>query len=99
MAASYQKIFASNPRLGFLAQARVLAGQLASGAIPADKVAETHRLIFNARLDAAVTAVLAAMVLVLVVEAIEGWVGILRGRKAPVLHEAPYVTTRWAEGD
>ena len=99
MTASYQKIFASDPRLGFLAQARALAGQLASGAIPAERVAETHRLIFNARLDAAVTAALAAMVLVLILEALEGWVGILRGRKAPVLHEAPYVTTRWAEGD
>ena len=58
MTASYQKIFHANPRIGFLAQARVLSAQISSGAIPAEKIAETQRLIFNNRLDAAVTAVL-----------------------------------------
>ena len=99
MTASYQKIFDASPRLGFLAHARDLAGQLAAGTIPAAQVASTQRLIFNDRLDAAVTAVLAAMVMVLLVEAVFEWIVILRGRKAAALHEAPYVATRWAEGD
>ena len=99
MTASYEKIFSASPRLGFLAQASALAGQISSGAIPAAQIAETQRLIFNNRLDAAVTAVLAVMVLVLVVEAIGEWIAILRGRKPAVLQEAPYVATRWAEGD
>ncbi|MGA8013372.1 MAG: carbon starvation CstA family protein [Candidatus Acidiferrales bacterium] len=99
MTASYEKIFDANPRIGFLAQARVLASQISSGAIPAAQIAETQRLIFNNRLDAAVTAVLAAMVLVLVMEAIAEWIGLLRGSRLAVLHEAPYVKTRWAEGD
>jgi carbon starvation protein len=99
MTASYQKIFDASPRIGFLAQARVLAGQIASGAIPAAQIADTQRLIFNNRLDAAVTAMLAAMVLVLLIEAIGGWISLLRGRKTAVLHETPYVATRWAEGD
>jgi carbon starvation protein len=99
MTASYQKIFDASPRIGFLAQARVLAAQIASGAIPADKIAPTQRLIFNNRLDAAVTAVLAAMILVLLVEAIGEWIAILSGRKKAVLHESPYIATRWAEGD
>jgi carbon starvation protein len=98
MTASYQKIFSANPRIGFLSQANVLAAQISSGAIPAEKIAVTQRLIFNNRLDAAVTAVLAAMILVLIVEAIGEWIAILSGRKAAVLHESPYVTTRWAEG-
>src|SRR5580693_4650503 len=62
MTASYQKIFSANPRIGFLSQANVLAAQIASGATPAEKIAVTQRLIFNNRLDAAVTAVLALMV-------------------------------------
>ena len=99
MTASYEKIFSASPRLGFLAQASALAGQMSSGEIPAAQIAETQRLIFNNRLDAAVTAVLAVMVLVLVVEAIGEWIGILRGHKPVVLHEAPYVATRWADGD
>jgi carbon starvation protein len=99
MTASYQKIFHPNPRIGFLAQARVFSEQMAGGAIPAEKIAETHRLIFNNRLDAAVTAVLAVMVLVLVAEALGEWYRILHGGKEAVLHEAPYVATGWAEGD
>jgi carbon starvation protein len=98
MTASYQKIFGPSP-LGFLAQARAQAAQISSGAIPAAQIGVTQRLIFNNRLDAVVTAVLAAMVLVLIVEALGEWVGLLRGRRSAVLREAPYVATRWAEGD
>jgi carbon starvation protein len=99
MTASYQKIFSANPRLGFLSYANLLAGQIASGKIAAAKVVETQRLIFNQRLDAGVTAVLATMILVLLVEALIQWYAILWGRKEPVLHEAPFVVTQWAEGD
>jgi len=96
MTASYQKIFDANPRIGFLAYAKVLAAQIAAGRIPAEKVAETQRLIFNQRLDAAVTGVLAAMILVLIFEALVHWYSILSHRKESVLHESPYVATRWA---
>jgi len=98
MTASYQKIFSANVRIGFLSQANALAAQISSGAIPGDKIAVTQRLIFNNRLDAAVTAVLAVMILVLLVEAIGEWIAILSGRKAAVLHESPFVATKWAEG-
>ena len=96
MTASYQKIFHSNPRIGFLAYANALAAQIAAGKIPTEKIAETQRLIFNQRLDAAVTAVLASMILVLIVEALGQWYSILSRRKQPVLHESPYVATKWA---
>jgi carbon starvation protein len=99
MTASYEKIFSVNPRIGFLALANVLSGQIASGKIPLEKIGETHRVIFNQRLDAVVTAVLAGMILVLVVEAIFQWYAILSRRKAPVLRETPYVATQCAEGD
>jgi carbon starvation protein len=99
MTASFQKIFHPNPRIGFLAAANEMAAKLAAGTIPAAQVAETGRLIFNQRLDAAVTAALALMVLVLLVEALHEWYRILARRTAVVLHEAPYVVTRWAEGD
>jgi carbon starvation protein len=99
MTASYHKIFSTNLRIGFLSQANALAAQIASGAIPAEKIAVTQRLIFNNRLDAAVTAVLAVMILVLLLEAIGEWIAILSGRKAAALHESPYVATKWVEGD
>jgi carbon starvation protein len=96
MTASYQKIFDANPRIGFLAYAKALAAQIAAGKIPAEKIAETQRLIFNQRLDAAVTAVLAVMILVLIVEALVHWYAILGRGKESVLHESPYIATRWA---
>ncbi len=96
MTASYQKIFDANPRIGFLAYARTLATQIAAGKIPAEKIAETQRLIFNQRLDAAVTGVLAAMILVLILEALAHWYAMLSRRKESVLHESPYIATRWA---
>jgi len=99
MTASYQKIFSANARIGFLAQANAMAAQLADGKIAAAKLADTQRLIFNLRLDAAVTAVLAAMILVLLVEALGQWYAILSRGKEPVLQETPYVATQWAEGD
>jgi carbon starvation protein len=99
MTASYQKIFSANPRIGFLSYANALAAQIAAGKIPAAKIMETQRVIFNQRLDAAVTAVLAAMILVLIVEAVPRWWSILRKDKAAILHETPYVATQWVEGD
>ena len=99
MTASYQKIFSANPRIGFLSAANAMATQIAAGRIPAAKLVETQRLIFNQRLDAGVTAGLAVMFLVLLVEAIIQWHAILGRGKQPVLYETPYVATRWAEGD
>ena len=96
MTASYQKIFDANPRIGFLAYARVLAAQIAAGKISPEKIAETQRLIFNQRLDAAVTGVLAAMILILILEALVHWYSILIHGKEAVLHESPFVATKWA---
>ncbi|HVS74665.1 MAG TPA: carbon starvation CstA family protein [Candidatus Acidoferrales bacterium] len=99
MTASYQKIFHANPRIGLLAYASALSSQIAAGQIPAGKLAETQRLIFNQRLDAVVSAVLALMILALLADAARHWYGLITRRIQPVLHESPYIATRWAEGD
>lgn len=91
--ASYHKIFDANPRIGFLSH----ANQLASASVPAAKVAEQGRLIFNDRLDAAVTAVLAVLVILVLTESIAEWVRVLSGRKAASCTESPFVRTRWEE--
>jgi carbon starvation protein len=99
MTASYEKIFSANPRIGFLSFANALGAQIVAGKIATAKIAETHRVIFNQRLDAVVTAVLAIMILVLLAEAIIQWHAILSRGKEPVLHETPYLATQWEEGD
>jgi carbon starvation protein len=97
MTASYQKIFDSDMRIGFLSYANGLAAQIAAGKIPAAKLSETQRIIFNQRLDACVTAVLALMVVVLIVEALIQWYALLSRRREAILHESPYVATQWAQ--
>lgn len=99
MTASYQKIFSSNPRIGFLSYAHTLAAQIAAGQIPAARIADTQRVIFNQRLDATVTAALVLMILVLLAEALVQWYGILSRPREVVLHETPYIATQWVEGD
>jgi carbon starvation protein len=87
--ASWQKMFDANPRVGFLAQARALAAGPATSA--------TGRLIFNNRLDAAVTGVLVVMVTVVLAESGRQWWGILRGTRAAPVKESPFVRTRLLE--
>jgi carbon starvation protein len=94
MTASYQKIFSDNPRVGFLEHARNLAEQLATGAIPAPAIAETHRLIFNDRLDAVVTGMFASLALLILLESCRQWWLYGLRRKEPVLNEAPMQLSR-----
>jgi carbon starvation protein len=87
--AAWQKAFDANPRVGFLAQARALAAGPATSA--------TARLIFNNRLDAAVTIVLVLMVALVLIESARQWVGVLSGKKESRVKETPFVMTRLAE--
>ena len=95
---SWQKIFHESPRIGFLAQARRWSGRSRTAACPPEKVADTRHLIFNNRLDAAVTGFFALLILVLLVEAAVEWYRILTGQRTALLTESPYVRTKWAEG-
>jgi carbon starvation protein len=94
MTASAQKIWHPNAHIGFLAHASALSQQLAAGSIPASKIAETQRLIFNDRLDAAVTALFATLVLVILAESARHWWLYAVGRRQPVLSEAPQEFSR-----
>ena len=87
--ASWQKMFNPNPRIGFLAHAR----QLASSATASHAVS---RLIFNDRLDAAVTGVLVCMVALVLMESVFLWISVLSGRMPARVREAPFVATRFA---
>jgi carbon starvation protein len=95
---SWQKMFHEDPRIGFLAQARSLELQIDEGRVPVDRLADTRHLVFNNRLDAAVTGFFALLILALLVEAGVEWYRILARRKPASLTESPYVRTRWAEG-
>jgi carbon starvation protein len=84
--ASWHKVFDPDPRIGFLAQAQQIA---ATGG--------NARLIFNNRLDAAVTGILVAMVALLLIESVRRWVGVLGGERELRTTESPFVATQMAE--
>ena len=94
MTASFQKIWSPIPALGFLAHARYLADQIAAGSIPAAQVVQTQQLIFNDRLDALVTFIFAALVVVILIESGRNWWLYASGRKRVELCEAPVELSR-----
>ncbi len=73
MTAGYQKVWSSDPAIGFLAQAGRLRDALDAGSIAAEKLRETHAQIFNLRLDAALTVLFMSLVALIVVEALRAW--------------------------
>jgi len=89
--AGWEKIFSPLPALGFLSQAHKLEAALRSGAANA---ATTRTLIFNARLDAVVSAVLLVMVAAILIDSVRIWVGILRGTREARVSETPFVPTQ-----
>ncbi len=91
MTAGWQKIFAGDPAIGFLAQADRLAAAVAAGTVPVAKLGETGAQIFNLRLDACLTGLFMALVALIVLEAGRAWFrevgGPVRAPELP-LHEA-----------
>ena len=87
--AGWQKIFSPLPALGFLAQ----ADQLAAG----PQSAATAALIFNARLDAAVTGIFLVLVATILIDSIRVWIGVLGGTRTSKTTETPFVPSHLAE--
>jgi carbon starvation protein len=83
LTAGWQKIFSSDPKLGFLSHSRMLGDKLVAGVLPAGahSVAEANRLILNDRIDAAVAAFFLISVIVILVASLHEWFSVLSGRK------------------
>jgi carbon starvation protein len=96
--AAWEKLFSPDLRVGFLSHADDLAAQLASGALTETAAAQAPQLIFNDRLDAALTFFFLVTVWVLVVETARICHACLSGRRCPPLAETPHVQTRLVEG-
>jgi carbon starvation protein len=85
LTAGWQKVFSTDPRLGFLSHARSLADSADPNAV---------RMIFNDRLDAGIALFFMAIVVVVLVASIREWFLIASRRKAPVMTETPFVESR-----
>ena len=86
------KIFSPDPRLGFLAHARLFADAVAAGRVPAGArtLDAAERMIANDRLDAAVAGFFLAAVAVILADSAREWWAVLSGRKAVRSSEVPF---------
>ena len=91
--AGWQKVFAEDPRLGFLAHATSVAEQVTSGGMESGRGA---RLIFNDRLDAVVTLSFMLVTSLVVLASAREWVMVLTRRKPARAQESPFVETAYA---
>jgi len=92
--AGWQKIFASDPKLGFLSHAASLEAAIAAGKISAAKLTATQTLIFNDRLDAAVCGVFLFLVTVIILDSLRVWYGLLSGVQETRSSETPFVASQ-----
>jgi carbon starvation protein len=91
--AGWQKVFAADPRLGFLSHARATLEQVAGGAVAP---ALGARLVFNDRLDAVVALAFMLVTALVVATSAWEWLMVLRRRKPAVVREAAYVESAYA---
>ncbi|HVD33331.1 MAG TPA: carbon starvation CstA family protein [Gemmatimonadales bacterium] len=93
LTAGWQKVFADDPRLGFLAHAAQTGARVASGAMDGSL---GSRLIFNDRLDAVVTVAFMVVTTLVLLASAREWVLILTRRKPAKAQESPFVETAYA---
>ena len=92
LTAGWQKIFSSDPRLGFLAHARMLSARLTEAVPPGagQSAADIRSMIINDRIDAAVAAFFLISVIVILVASAHEWWEVLSGRKVARSSEVPF---------
>ncbi|MEP7345344.1 MAG: carbon starvation CstA family protein, partial [Gemmatimonadaceae bacterium] len=92
MTAGATKLFSADPKLGFLARARLFQGALDAGTIPKGvaSAADASKLIFNDYLDAAVTTFFLVSVIVILAASVHEWWLVVGGRKAAISSEVPF---------
>jgi carbon starvation protein len=95
--AAWEKLFSADLRVGFLSHANDLAGQLATGKLAGAAAEQAPRLIFNDRLDAALTLFFLITVWVLVVETARVCRAALAGKSCPPSTETAHVPSRLVE--
>lgn len=92
MTAGFQKLFDSDPKIGFLSHAKIFQNALNNGKIlsPAKNVGQMHQIITNDYVDAGLTAIFMIVVIAVLIPAIRLWIQILQNKKIE-LKESPYV--------
>ena len=92
LTAGWQKVFAADPRLGFLSHAARTIDQVAAGSLDATRGA---RVIFNDRLDAVVAIAFMTVTVLVVAASAREWILVLTRRRPAAAKESPFVETAY----
>lgn len=98
LSAAFMKLFSSDPKIGFYAHAKPYEEAIAQGQLlaPAPNMDVMHQIVFNDKLDAAVTIIFIAVVVLLILNAFWTWYKILIRKENLQLMETPFVQSKIA---
>ncbi|MBU8917930.1 carbon starvation protein A [Bacillus sp. FJAT-29953] len=98
LTAGWQKLFHENPKIGFLAHAKIFkeANDAGKVLVPATSPAQMNQVLLNDYVDATLTGIFMVVVILVLIAAIRIWLQVLNGKKLP-LHEEPIIPRN--EGD
>ena len=101
LTASYQKIFSTDPKLGFFAQRAAAQQSLQQGklndvmkALKAESLSDAQQILVNTTVDGILSILFAVMIIVVILDAARVWFGLVFGGKEPELSEAPWEESR-----
>ncbi|WDV54427.1 carbon starvation CstA family protein [Streptomyces coeruleorubidus] len=96
LTASWQKVFSSDPKVGFFKQRQVFQDAIDRGEVlpPAKTMDDMHTVVTNSTVDGVLSAILALLIVVVVVDAARVCVRHVRRPALSSLSEAPYVESR-----
>jgi carbon starvation protein len=96
LTASWQKVFSSDPRVGFFKQRSVYRDGIDAGKVlpPAKNMDDMHTVVTNSTVDGVLAAVLAVLVVVVIVDAARVCIRHVRRPALSTLTETPYVKSK-----
>ncbi|MBT2417517.1 carbon starvation protein A [Streptomyces sp. ISL-22] len=96
LTASWQKVFSSDPKVGFFKQRQVFQDAIDRGEVlpPAKSMDDMHTVVTNSTVDGVLSAVLALLIVVVIADALRVCVRHVRRPALSTLSEAPYVESK-----
>ena len=93
LTASWQKVFSSDPKVGFFKQRSVFQDAIDAGKVlpPAKSMDDMHTVVTNSTVDGVLSAILAVLVVVVIADALRVCVRHIRRPALSTLSETPYV--------
>ncbi len=96
LTAAYQKVFSSNPRIGFFTQRNRFQDALDQNKVlpPAKNVGDMEQVVLNSTVDGLLAALYAALIIIVIASSVVVWVRAIRAGGSLPTNEAPYQRSR-----